>query len=150
MYRTGQFLPLAKPPRKDGEYLCGYHLSHSHIPITFLHNFIPSILPFPHSSCCSFPSEAFFVVEVSPSMTGPLSKKYSSKLERKIGFNGCLKRKGGRKHSRLDVLRIQASRLSVLASEAHIEAYQQNSGTYLTWTPPLLGRLLLGRSVYFY
>lgn len=62
------------------------------------------------------------MVEVSLSLTGLLSQKYSSKLERKIDFKGCLKRKGGRKHSRLDVLRMQASRPSGLASKAHIEA----------------------------
>ena len=72
------------------------------------------------------------MVEVSLSLTGLLSKKYSSKLRREIGFKGCLKRKGGRKHNRLAVLRIQASRLSGLPSKAHIEAYQKNSGTYLT------------------
>lgn len=71
------------------------------------------------------------MVEVSLSLTGPLPKKYSSKLER-IGFKGCLKRKGGGKHNKLDVFRIQASRLSGPASKAHVEAYQKNSGTYLT------------------
>lgn len=62
------------------------------------------------------------MAEVSPSLTGSLSKKYSSKLGRKKGFKGCLKRRGERKPNRLDVLRIQASRLSGLASKAHIEA----------------------------
>jgi len=72
------------------------------------------------------------VVEVSLPLTGPLSKKHSSKTERKVGFKGCLKRKGGRKHNRLDVPAMQASRLSGLASKARTEAYQKNSGTYLT------------------
>lgn len=51
--RTEQdsFLPTDEAPRKDGEYSCGYLLSH--IPTTSLHNFIPSILPFPQSSCSS-------------------------------------------------------------------------------------------------
>lgn len=72
------------------------------------------------------------MAEVSLPLTGPLSKMYSSKPEKKIGFKWCLKRKGGGKHNRLDVIRIQASRLSGLASKAHIEAYQESSGTYLT------------------
>lgn len=72
------------------------------------------------------------MVEVSLSLTGALSKKRSSKLGRKISFKGCLKGRGGGKHNKLDVLRIQASRLSGLAAKAHIEAYQKNSGTYLT------------------
>lgn len=58
--------------------------------------------------------------------------EHSSKLESKKGFKVCFKRKGGRKHNRLDVLRIQAKRLSGLAFKAHIEVYQKNSGTSLT------------------